>query len=58
MNAEEVLRKADAGESLTVEEVMVYERTVKPIKHVYGKFGTLANCFLLDFGQPLENIAP
>ena len=37
MNAEDVLRKADAGEALTVEEVMVYERTVKPVKHVYSR---------------------
>ena len=46
MNAEDVLRKADAGEALTVEEVMVYERTVKPVKHVYGKYGTLAKKYL------------
>ena len=27
---------------LTVEEIIEYQKTVKPVKHVYGKYGTLA----------------
>ena len=34
MNKDEVLRKADAGEGLTVEEVKLYQSIVKPVKHV------------------------
>ena len=46
MNKDEVLRKAEAGMGLTVEDVQVYQRLVKPIKHVYGKYGTLAKKYL------------
>ncbi|MBR1625294.1 MAG: hypothetical protein IJ676_06105, partial [Clostridia bacterium] len=46
MNKEEVLRKAKAGMGLTVKEVQVYQRLVKPVKHVYGKYGTLAKKYL------------
>ena len=46
MNEQEIMRKAEAGEGLTVEEVQVYQRLVKPIKHVYGKYGTLAKKYL------------
>ena len=46
MNEQEIMGKAEAGESLTVEEVRVYQRLVKPIKHVYGKYGTLAKKYL------------
>ena len=38
--------KADAGEGLTVEEVIRYQQLVKPVKHVYGKYGTLALKYL------------
>ena len=31
---------------LTVEEVIEYQKTVKPTKHVYGKYGTLAQKYL------------
>lgn len=46
MNEQEIMRKAEAGEGLTVEEVQVYQRLVKPTKHVYGKYGTLAKKYL------------
>ena len=37
MNKAKVMRKAEAGEGLTVAEIKVYQKTVKPEKHVYGK---------------------
>ena len=46
MNKQEIMRKAEAGMGLTVEEVRVYQRLVKPVKHVYGKYGTLAKKYL------------
>ena len=46
MDHEEIMRKAEAGEALTVEEVQVYESLVKPVKHLYGKYGTLAKKYL------------
>ena len=46
MNEQEIMRKAEAGMGLTVEEVRVYQRLVKPVKHVYGKYGTLAKKYL------------
>lgn len=46
MNKAEILKKAEAGEGLIVEEIQVYQRLVKPIKHVYGKYGTLAKKYL------------
>ena len=49
MNKDEVLRKADAGEGLTVEEVKLYQSIVKPVKHVYGKYGTLAKKYLEEY---------
>ena len=42
MNVEEIIKKADANEGLTVEEIKIYEKAVKTQKHVYGKYGTLA----------------
>ena len=42
MNKAKVMRKAEAGEGLTVAEIKVYQKEVKPPKHVYGKYGTLA----------------
>jgi len=42
MNAQQIVEKANRGESLTVEEVLIYQKVVKPKKHVYGKYGTLA----------------
>ncbi len=46
MTDKELIAKADRGESLTVEEVMRYEQLVKPQKHVYGKYGSLAKIYL------------
>lgn len=46
MNKDEVLRKAENGEGLTVEEIKLYQSIVKPVKHVYGKNGTLAKIYL------------
>ena len=45
MNKDEILMKAQNGEGLTVEEIKVYQSIVKPIKHVYGKYGTLAKIY-------------
>ena len=42
MNKAKVMRKAEAGEGLTVAEIKVYQKAVKPERHVYGKYGTLA----------------
>ena len=46
MNVEEIIRKADSNEGLTVEEIKIYEKAVKPQKHVYGKYGTLAKEYI------------
>ena len=50
MNAEEIIKKAERNEGLTVEEVKIYQQAVKPKKHVYGKYGTLAKQYLEDKG--------
>jgi len=50
MNKAKVMRKAEAGEGLTVAEIKVYQKEVKPQKHVYGKYGTLAKQYLEDKG--------
>lgn len=50
MNVAEVMAKAENSEGLTVEEIMVYQANVKPIHHVYGKYGTLAKRYLEDKG--------
>lgn len=42
MDREALLRKADNDEGLTVEEIIEYKKIVKPVHHVYGKYGTLA----------------
>lgn len=60
MNAQKVIEKAKKGEALTVEEFKVYQANVKPEKHVYGKYGTLAKKYLEEhnFGKLLtiENV--
>ena len=48
MTKEQVLKKVEAGESLTVEEVMIYQKAIKPQKQVYGKYGTLAKQYLSE----------
>ena len=50
MNVEEVIKKAESDEGLTVKEIKVYQKAVKPVKHVYGKYGTLAKRYLDDKG--------
>ena len=50
MNKAKVVQKAEAGEGLTVVEIKVYQKTVKPEKQVYGKYGTLAKQYLEDKG--------
>ena len=50
MNKAKVVQKAEAGEGLTVAEIKVYQKTVKPEKQVYGKYGTLAKQYLEDKG--------
>lgn len=50
MNKAKVIRKAEAGEGLTVAEIKVYQKEVKAKKHVYGKYGTLAKQYLEDKG--------
>ena len=50
MNRAEILRKAEANEGLTVKEIKIYQKTVKPEKHVYGKYGNLAKQYLQDKG--------
>ena len=60
MDKQEILRKAEAGEGLTVEEIKVYQEIVKPEKHVYGKYGTLAKKYLEEHNPAkfwaIENI--
>lgn len=46
MDVKEIIAKADREEGLTAKEVAVYQRAVKPVKHVYGKYGTLALKYL------------
>ena len=50
MNKAKVIRKAEAGEGLTVAEIKVYQKEVKPRKQVYGKYGTLAKQYLENKG--------
>ncbi len=50
MNVAEVMAKAENGEGLTVEEIKVYQANVRPIHHVYAKYGTLAKMYLEDKG--------
>ena len=50
MNVEEVIKKAESDEGLTVKEIKVYQKAVKPVKHLYGKYGTLAKRYLEDKG--------
>ena len=38
-------------EGLTLEEVIEYQRTHPPIKHVYGKWGNLKKQYLIETGR-------
>ena len=48
MNKKELLEKVERNEGLTVEEVIEYNKIVKPKKHVYGKYGNLALEYLQE----------
>jgi len=50
MNVEAIIKKAESDEGLTVKEIKVYQKAVKPVKHVYGKYGTLAKRYLENKG--------
>ena len=50
MNVEAIIKKAESDEGLTVKEIKVYQKAVKPVKHFYGKYGTLAKRYLEDKG--------
>lgn len=50
MNKTEILRKAQSDEGMTVAEIKVYQKTVKPKPQVYGKYGTLKKQYLQDKG--------
>jgi len=56
MSVEEIIKKAEANEGLTVEEIKIYQQAVKPKKHVYGKYGTLAKQYIEEhnFGKLLS----
>lgn len=47
---EQVLKKAEQGQGLTVEEIKIYQEVVKPERNVYGKYGTLKKKYLEDKG--------
>lgn len=55
MTLEELERQSET-EGLTVEEVMEYQKLVKPVRHVYGKYGTLAKHYIEEhnFGKLLS----
>ena len=48
MNKKELLKKVERNEGLTVEEVIEYNKIVKPKKQVYGKYGNLALEYLKE----------
>ena len=50
MNKAKVVQKAEEGKGLTVAEIKVYQKSVKPERHVYGKYGTLAKQYLENNG--------
>lgn len=48
MDRQVLLRKVENDEGLTVKEIKEYQRIVKPVPHVYGKYGTLAKIYLQE----------
>ena len=40
---------------LTVEEIIEYQRTHKPVKQVYGKWGNLKYQYLKDIGVDYQS---
>ncbi len=51
MEKNEILKKAEANEGLTVEEIMEYQKLVKPKTHTYGKYGSIAKRYLEEHNQ-------
>lgn len=47
---EQVILKAEQGQGLTVDEIKVYQKTVKPEQHAYGKYGILKKQYLVEMG--------
>lgn len=47
---EQVIKKAEQGQGLTVKEIKIYQEAVKPEKHVFGKYGTLKKKYLEEKG--------
>lgn len=47
---EQVVLKAECGEGLTIEEIKLYQESVKSVQHVYGKYGTLKCKYLVEKG--------
>lgn len=50
MDRTDILKKAETGEGMTVEEIKAYQATVKQEPQVYGKYGTLKLQYLKDKG--------
>ena len=50
ISVKQLLAKVEADEGLTLEEVNRYQQLVKPVKQVYGKYGTLKREYLEDIG--------
>lgn len=51
MTVAEVMKKAESGEGLTVTEIKIYQRHVKPVHHTYGKYGNLRLKYLEEKGR-------
>ena len=47
---EQVILKAEQGQGLTEAEVKIYQKAVKHVQHVYGKYGTLKKQYLEEMG--------
>ena len=56
MNIEVLKQKAQSDEGMTVEEIIAYEKAVKPVTQVYGKYGTLAKKYLEEHYSEYVNI--
>lgn len=54
MNKAELLKKAESGEGMTVKEIKAYQKLVKPVPQVYGKYGTLAKIYLEEHNPAKE----
>ena len=50
MNKNEIVKRVQAGEGLTVAEIKAYQETVKQETPVYGRYGTLRKRFLEEKG--------